>query len=110
MSEFSGELDTAPRTAEARNSEGGCPVRIYPLRRPEGHTPPIPRYSAILPQQDKVAVLFMGIQSRDAEALRQAAFAQLPGARPVITRLFMPTSLASPTHKVISITSQHCIG
>jgi hypothetical protein len=80
MSELPGDRDTAPRAAEARTPEKGCPVRVYPLRRPEGHKPPIPRYSAILPQRDKVAVLFMGIQARDAEALREVAFAQLPGA------------------------------
>jgi hypothetical protein len=80
MIELPGGLDTAPRAAEARKAEDGCPARIYPLRRPEGHTPPIPRYSAILPQQDRVAVLFMGVQALDAEALREAGFVQLPGA------------------------------
>jgi hypothetical protein len=68
------ELDVASHPTEARSSEAGCPVRIYPLRRPQGHTPPVPRYSAVLPQQDKVAVLFMGIQSTDAAALREVAF------------------------------------
>ena len=80
MNELPRGLDTAPRTAEARSAQEGCPARIYPLRRPEGHTPPIPRYSAILPQQDKVAVLFMGVQGTDAEALQEAAFADLPVA------------------------------
>jgi hypothetical protein len=73
------ELPRGIDPTQAPASDGGCPARIYPLRRPEGHTPPIPRYSAVLPQQDKVAVLFMGVQALDAEALREAAFAQLPG-------------------------------
>jgi hypothetical protein len=64
------ELARGMDTTQARASEDGCPARIYPLRRPEGHTPPIPRYSAMLPQQDKVAVLFMGVQARDTDALR----------------------------------------
>ncbi len=80
MGDLPGELDTALRTAEARNSEDGCPVRIYPLRRPEGHKAPITRYSAILPQQDKVAVLFMGVQATDPGALREVKFADLQNA------------------------------
>ena len=65
------ELPRGLDPAQARATEGGCPARIYPLRRPEGHTAPIPRYSAVLPQQDKVAVLYMGVQSTDAAALRE---------------------------------------
>ena len=65
------ELPRGLDQAKARADGGGCPARIYPLRRPEGHTAPIPRYSAVLPQQDKVAVLFMGVQSTDAAALRE---------------------------------------
>ena len=71
------ELPRGIDAARARASEAGCPARIYPLRRPEGHTPPIPRYSAVLPQQDKVAVLFMGVQSTDAATLRNVSFDQL---------------------------------
>ncbi len=74
MDDRPGELETVPREADAPTSETGCPVRTYPLRRPQGHTAPVPRYSAVLPQQDKVAVLFMGIQSTDAAALREVAF------------------------------------
>ena len=70
MDDRPGELDRAAPETEARGSEQGCPVRVYPLRRPEGHTPPVPRYSAVLPQQDKVAVLFTGVQATDAAALR----------------------------------------
>jgi aldoxime dehydratase len=97
MNELPGGLDPAARAAQARaNIENnpmqstdladragdgaGCPARIFPLRRPEGHKAPIPRYSAVLPQQDKVAVLFMGVQATDAEALREAEFAELLGA------------------------------
>ncbi len=71
------ELPRGIEPAQARASEAGCPARIYPLRRPEGHTPPVPRYSAILPQQDKVAVLFMGVQSTDAAALGDVSFDDL---------------------------------
>ena len=79
MGELPGELEAPPRADQTRTDQDGCPVRIFPLRRPEGHKPPIPRYSAVLPQQDKVAVLFMGVQGIDPEALREAAFADLPG-------------------------------
>ena len=54
----------------------GCPVRIFPLQKPEGHNPPITRYSAVLPRE-KVAVLFLGVQSTDAGSLRQSTFADL---------------------------------
>jgi hypothetical protein len=74
------ELPRGIDIAQAGASEPGCPARIYPLRRPEGHTPPIPRYSAVLPQQDKVAVLFMGVQSTDAAALRDVSFDELSKA------------------------------
>jgi len=77
MDDRPGELDRAAPETEARGSEQGCPVRIYPLRRPQGHTPPVPRYSAVLPQQDKVAVLFTGVQATDAAALRDGAFDDL---------------------------------
>jgi aldoxime dehydratase len=77
MDDRPGELDTASDSAEARSPQGGCPARIYPLRRPEGHTAPIPRYSAVLPQQDKVAVLFTGVQSTDAAALREVPLGDL---------------------------------
>jgi len=76
MDDRPGELDTASET-EARGSEQGCPVRIYPLRRPEGHQVPVPRYSAVVPQQDKIAVLFMGVQSKDADALRGVPISDL---------------------------------
>jgi hypothetical protein len=80
MSELPGGLDAAPRADQARADQDGCPVRIFPLRRPEGHKPPISRYSAILPRQDKVAVLFLGVQATDAEALREAKFVELVSA------------------------------
>ena len=63
-------MNELPRGIDQARADGGrCPARIYPLRRPQGHTAPIPRYSAVLPQQDKVAVLYMGVQSTDAAAL-----------------------------------------
>jgi aldoxime dehydratase len=71
------ELPRGLDQTQARATEGGCPARIYPLRRPEGHTAPIPRYSAVLPQQDKVAVLYMGVQSTDAAALRDVPLGDL---------------------------------
>jgi hypothetical protein len=71
------ELPRGIEPAQARATDAGCPARIYPLRRPEGHQVPVPRYSAVVPQQDKVAVLFMGLQSKDAQALREVAIADL---------------------------------
>ena len=47
--------------------------RRFPLRRPEDHKPPIPRYSAMLPDATKVAVLFLGVQSRSVEAAQALA-------------------------------------
>ena len=46
MSELPGGLDAAPRADPARGDQArtdrdGCPVRIFPLRRPEGHKPPM---------------------------------------------------------------------
>ena len=41
MSELPGGLDAAPRADQARGDQDGCPVRIFPLRRPQGHKPPI---------------------------------------------------------------------
>jgi aldoxime dehydratase len=54
----------------------GCPARIFPLQKPEGHNPPITRYSAVVPRE-KVAVLFLGVQSTDADLLGQSTFAGL---------------------------------
>ena len=39
-----------------------CPVRRFPLNQPEGHKAPVPRYSADV--QAKVAVLFLGLQTK----------------------------------------------
>src|ERR1700761_2054778 len=71
MSGPPGKLDTA--TVAALD---GCPARIFPLQKPEGHNPPITRYSAVLPRE-KVAVLFLGIQSADAGLLGASIFADL---------------------------------
>jgi aldoxime dehydratase len=71
MSGPSGRLDTAPAVAL-----DGCPARIFPLQKPEGHNPPITRYSAVLPRE-KVAVLFLGVQSADAGLLAPSIFAEL---------------------------------
>jgi hypothetical protein len=53
------------------------PERLLPLRRPEGHSPPIPRYSADLPAGKKIAVLFVGAQGRSIEVVRQANLGEL---------------------------------
>ena len=45
--------------------------RRFPLRRPDGHQPPVPRYSAVLPDTTKVAVLFLGVQSKSVEMARE---------------------------------------
>src|ERR1700757_2164856 len=53
------------------------PERVLPLRRPEGHSPPIPRYSADLQPGKKIAVLFVGVQGRSIEVVRQANLSEL---------------------------------
>jgi len=53
------------------------PERVLPLRRPEGHSPPIPRYSADLQAGKKIAVLFVGVQGRSIEVVRQANLSEL---------------------------------
>jgi hypothetical protein len=58
--------------ATAGSAEGRCPDRRFPLRRPNGHKPPIARYSAALPQALQVVVLFLGLQSKDENALKTA--------------------------------------
>jgi aldoxime dehydratase len=55
------------------STERQAHARRFPLRRPEGHKPPIPRYSAVLPDATKVAVLFLGVQSTSMEAARKLA-------------------------------------
>lgn len=59
------------------SAEGRCPVRRFPLRRPEGHEPPIARYSAALKPTARIAVLFLGVQSQDQATIR-TALAALP--------------------------------
>lgn len=45
-----------------------APERLYPLNRPAGHVPPIPRYSSWFPHApDQLAVLFVGVQARQWE-------------------------------------------
>lgn len=56
--------------AGAGSAESRCPARQFPLRTPKDHKPPIARYSADLPHTTKVAVLFLGLQSKDEKALR----------------------------------------
>jgi aliphatic aldoxime dehydratase len=73
MSDFPDQNETGPGLAAGR-----CPVRRFPLRRPEGHRPPVPRYSASL--TSKIAVLFLGVQSRDRDTL-EAAVATLSDYR-----------------------------
>jgi aldoxime dehydratase len=48
--------------SETAAGTSACPVRRFPLNQPEGHTAPVPRYSAAV--QAKVAVLFLGLQAK----------------------------------------------
>jgi aldoxime dehydratase len=57
--------------AAAGAAESRCPVRRFPLNQPEGHKAPVPRYSAAVPQTN-IAVLFLGLQSKAADALPDA--------------------------------------
>ncbi len=63
---------------ERREDRGTGPAaephqgRRFPLRRPEGLKPPIPRYSAVLAPASKPTVLFLGVQSKSAEILQKA--------------------------------------
>jgi hypothetical protein len=57
--------------AAAGAADSRCPVRRFPLNRPEGHTAPVPRYSAAVPQTN-IAVLFLGLQWKAADALPDA--------------------------------------
>ncbi|KAH7371534.1 heme-containing dehydratase protein [Pyrenochaeta sp. MPI-SDFR-AT-0127] len=42
-----------------------CPIRVYPLRKPENHRPPIPRWRLILPHgTSHVYTTYMGLQQR----------------------------------------------
>ncbi len=46
----------------------GTAPRKYPMRKPDGHVPPIPRFTARLPKADStVNVVFLGIQSRSGD-------------------------------------------
>lgn len=65
MSELLDDDDAQTGSAESR-----CPVRQFPLRTPKDHKPPIARYSAILPETTKVAVLFLGLQSKEGKKLQ----------------------------------------
>jgi aldoxime dehydratase len=53
--------DVKERT-EAAAGASECPVRRFPLNQPDGHKAPVPRYSADV--KAKVAVLFLGLQTR----------------------------------------------
>jgi hypothetical protein len=40
-----------------------CPARIYPLRQPKGHRPPVPRWQLKLPESiDRVFTAYIGVQ------------------------------------------------
>lgn len=67
MSNLRGDSDPASGAAE-----GCCPVRRFPLRRPEGHKAPITRYSADLEPSSRIAVLFLGIQSKHRDDISAA--------------------------------------
>lgn len=58
---------------EAMKREPGeksnCQARRFPLRQPENHRPPITRYSAAVPEANTIAVLLIGLQSRDTTAI-----------------------------------------
>lgn len=73
MGKFEAENDEVTGAGESR-----CPARLYALRRPKGHKPPIARYSAVLPQTGKVTVLFLGVQAKTPDFLRDAALHELP--------------------------------
>ena len=62
--------DVKERTEAAA---GACPVRRFPLNQPEGHKAPVPRYSADV--KAKVAVLFLGLQSK-ADTLPDAGLSE----------------------------------
>ena len=65
------DLDHGRDTASGADA-GRCPVRRFPLRRPEGHKAPITRYSAALTPTSRIAVLFLGIQSQHPDRIRTA--------------------------------------
>jgi len=53
-----------------------CPIRTYPLRKPEGHVPPIPRWQLVLPEHvQQVFTAYVGVQrlATDPPALAAAA-------------------------------------
>ena len=52
-----------------------CPARTYPLKRPDGHQPPVPRWQLIFPPDvAHVHVAYIGIQRRaDTEQASEAA-------------------------------------
>lgn len=79
MSDASDNSQVAPGSAEGR-----CSVRRFPLRRPEGHEPPIARHSAALKPSSRIAVLFLGVQSQDGAAIR-TALAALPECIQTVT-------------------------
>jgi hypothetical protein len=67
MSKISDNNEAAPG-----ETEGQCPVRRFPLRRPESHKAPIARYSAALKPSTRIAVLFLGVQSQDQFSISNA--------------------------------------
>ncbi|HEX4407816.1 MAG TPA: phenylacetaldoxime dehydratase family protein [Xanthobacteraceae bacterium] len=95
--------DATPDMAEAR-----CPMRRYPLNQPEGHKAPVPRYSAAMPQTN-VAVLFLGLQAKDAAALPAAGLAAFlkqsaaGAAAPVYIDEACYTDLQGYTHHVAAL-------
>jgi hypothetical protein len=64
--------DVKERT-EAAAGTPECPVRRFPLNQPEGHKAPVQRYSAVV--KAKVAVLFLGLQSK-TETLPDAGLSE----------------------------------
>ncbi|KAH8428970.1 phenylacetaldoxime dehydratase family protein [Aspergillus melleus] len=52
-----------------------CPIRKYPLRRPDGHKPPIPRWWACFPETiDQVFTAYIGVQQHTGDQHNNAAF------------------------------------
>ncbi|KAK1146647.1 hypothetical protein N8T08_002720 [Aspergillus melleus] len=52
-----------------------CPIRKYPLRRPDGHKPPIPRWWACFPDTiEQVFTAYIGVQQHSQHHQNAAAF------------------------------------
>ena len=97
--------DVKERT-EAAAGTAQCPVRRFPLNQPEGHKAPVPRYSADV--KAKVAVLFLGLQSK-ADKLPDAGLSEFlarigkDAAAPVYVDQATYTDLLGYTNRVAAL-------